>query len=91
MTQGEAKFPSVNPDSIPILKQFYLHRFEDATGTSGCGVVAIGVMFPSGLCVLEWTTLVKSIGYYNSIADVEAIHGHNGKTKIEWIDKKSYL
>lgn len=77
------KFTSV-VKSVPELKQFHLQREEDETGISGLGIVAVGVMFPSGLCVMEWTTPIKSVGYYNSIADLEALHGHHGKTKVKW-------
>ncbi len=80
----DGKFPSVNPNEIPLLKGFVLNRIQDASGTSGTGIVAIGVMFPSGHCVMEWTTVVRSVGFYNSIADIEAIHGHGGMTRVAW-------
>jgi hypothetical protein len=81
----DGKIPSVSRNVIPELRRFILRRNEDETGTSGTGVVAAGVMFTSGHCVMEWTTTVKSIGVYLSIADVEAIHGHGGKTVVEWV------
>lgn len=83
---SQGKFPSVNPDNIPMVKKFILQRNEDATGNSGTGCVAIGCLMPSGACFMEWTTVIKSWCYYNSIADLEAIHGHDGKTKVQWID-----
>ena len=63
-------------------KEFYLQRNEDETGISGTGVVARGVVLPSGKAVLEWQTFHTSLALYNNIADVEAIHGHNGKTLV---------
>jgi hypothetical protein len=79
--------PSVSPDTIPKLKKFVLQRIDDESGISGTGYVAVGVMFPSGHCTMEWTTDVKSIGYYQSIADLEKIHGHAGKTRVVWIEE----
>lgn len=67
---------------IDTIKEFYLQRIEDETGISGTGVVARGVVFPSGVAVLEWQTFHSSIAHYKNIGDVEAIHGHNGKTLV---------
>lgn len=61
---------------------FYLNRKEDATGVSGTGRVAEGAQFSDGSCVLRWLTLVRSTVFYNSIADVEHIHGHSGLTEV---------
>ena len=63
-------------------QSFYLQRDIDESGISGTGIVAVGVVLPSGACVLEWTTFHSSIALYKNIADVEAIHGHEGKTKV---------
>lgn len=65
-----------------VFKEFYLNRIEDESGVSGTGVVARGVIFPSGKAVLEWQTFHTSLCIYNNISDVESIHGHNGKTKV---------
>jgi len=64
------------------MKEFFLERLEDASGISGTGVVARGVVLPSGHCVLEWLTFTSSIAIYKNINDLEAIHGHGGKTVI---------
>ena len=63
-------------------KEFYLLRKEDVSGTSGTGIVARGVVFPSGVAILEWQTFHSSVCYYKNIDDVESIHGHNGKTEV---------
>lgn len=62
--------------------EFYLYRIEDESGLSGIGVVARGVILPSGKCVLEWQTFHTSLGIYNNINDIEKIHGHHGKTVV---------
>ncbi len=61
---------------------FHLNRKEDHTGISGTGIVARGVIFPSGKCVMEWQTKHTSVAAYDSIDEVRAIHGHDGKTEI---------
>lgn len=62
--------------------EFYLQRNEDESGISGTGVVARGVILPSGACVMEWLTFHSSVALYKNIQDVESIHGHGGKTQI---------
>jgi hypothetical protein len=49
--------------------------------------VAEGVQFSDGRCVVRWLTRVASIVFYDSIADVDYIHGHNGSTRIVWEDE----
>lgn len=67
------------------MKAFVLVRTEDESGVSGTGVVAEGVQFSSGKCVIAWVTEFRSVAVYDSIEDIVAIHGHNGKTTIEEI------
>ena len=61
---------------------FSMLRREDATGVSGTGVVAHVVHFPDGRCVSRWLTELRSVGVYDSLADLEAIHGHGGSTLL---------
>ena len=73
--------PNETPASnVPVL--FFLRREEDETGVSGVGHVADGVVFPNGKAVLCWLGELSSVGVYSSLADLEKIHGHNGKTKV---------
>jgi hypothetical protein len=67
---------------MECIKEFYLKRIEDETGISGTGVVARGVILPSGHCVIEWLTFCSSINIYKNLNDVEEIHGHHGKTLV---------
>lgn len=74
---------------IPSLRRFHLNRSEDETGVSGTGVVAVGIQFPSGQCVMEWIskrTKAKSMGVYQSPEDLIEVHGHDGRTTMEWLD-----
>lgn len=64
------------------IEHFYLKRNEDESGISGTGIVARGVILPSGHCVLEWLTFTSSIAIYKNINDLMEIHSHGGKTEI---------
>jgi len=67
------------------MKRFRLVRVEDVSGVSGVGVVAEGVLFATGKVAMSWLTQYTSVSVYDSIADVEAIHGHDGRTRIQWM------
>ena len=68
------------------MRRFHFLRLEDASGVSGCGIVAEGVIFSNGKVALEWLTDHSSTALYDSLSDVEYIHGHSGKTKIIFDD-----
>ena len=67
------------------MKCFYLNRLIDVSGVSGTGIVAEGVQFENGKCALAWLTESPSVAVYDSLADVEKIHGHQGDTQIVWL------
>lgn len=67
--------------------RFALHRRYDLTGISGTGLVAYGTQYPSGRVTLAWCCSdIQSIAVYDTIDDIERIHGHGGLTEIRWID-----
>ena len=66
------------------MDNFHLQRLEDETGISGTGIVAEGVQFSNGKCVLTWLTEFSSVGIYDNIDLVDKLHGHNSKTIIVW-------
>ena len=68
------------------LKRFHVIRDKDISGVSGVGVVAVGVVFPDHSAVIKWLSEVHSTIIYNSISEVEKIHGHEGNTHIEYLD-----
>ena len=68
------------------MRRFVLERKEDVTGISGTGIVAEGCLFDNGKVSLSWLTEVTSVCVYDSLADVEAIHGHQGSTVIVFVD-----
>lgn len=63
---------------------FVLERTEDVSGTSGTGVVAEGVEFSNGTCVLHWLTQLQSVAIYDNLRVLESVHGHDGHTKVRW-------
>lgn len=64
-------------------------RDHDETGVSGVGLVIRGVEFPDGTVVTQWVGKISQVSVWDSIEHMETIHGHGGKTKIEWVDKRN--
>lgn len=71
-----------------MARRFHLQRDEDLTGISGTGRIAEGVVFANGWVSLLWLTDYFSVVIYPGIDHVEAIHGHQGKTRIVYDDKE---
>jgi hypothetical protein len=67
-------------------KLFQLIRTEDASGVSGEGRVADGVQWPDGRVSFRWRTSRATTVDADSIEDVEAIHGHEGRTRVVWTE-----
>ncbi|TFH43853.1 MAG: hypothetical protein E4H01_11570, partial [Lysobacterales bacterium] len=63
------------------------HRDEDESGVSGVGIVAEGVILTNTKVILSWLTIHKSIAIYDSLAEMQAIHGHGSKTRSVWDDE----
>jgi len=72
------------------MRLFKLKRLTDISGVSGTGYVAEGVEFHDGQCVLSWFGRWHTIETLPSLEAVEAIHGHNGATEIEWLTKENH-
>lgn len=70
-----------------LMRTFHLVRDEDGTGISGVGVIAEGVEFTDGSCVLHWLTDYNTFGYYHGMADLLAVYGHSEKTRIAFLDQ----
>lgn len=71
------------------MRRFELHRDEDVSGVSGVGVVAEGVAFSNdGPVALRWTSdWPTSVVFHDrGVESLEAVHGHNGRTRIVWLD-----
>lgn len=59
-------------------------RTEDVSGVSGTGPIAEGAVFHDGQVVLSWFGQLHTMEVAPDIATVERIHGHEGRTYIEW-------
>lgn len=69
------------------MQRFELHRREDVSGSSGIGVVAQGVIFSDGRCVMRWLVEPHSTGLYDSPEDLLRIHGHDDRTCLVVLDQ----
>lgn len=68
------------------MRRFVLDRTEDATGTSGSGIVAEGIQFSNGQVVIHWLSQLEAINVYANAVVLDRIHGHDGRTTVRWID-----
>ena len=75
--------------NIPVkLRRFVLQRDEDVNNFSGTGIVVEGVEFSNGWVALTWRSHLTSLSFYSSIKVAEEVHGHDGKTKLIWLDEE---
>lgn len=70
---------------------FALERSEDVSQISGVGRVAAGVIWPDQRATLRWageapppgfTHCVRQVNTFERVDEVEAVHGHNGLTRL---------
>lgn len=66
------------------MRTFKLVRSEDLSGVSGVGEVAEGVEFRDGTVVISWLRKFHSLGVYENVEELIAIHGHEGRTVIKF-------
>jgi hypothetical protein len=76
---------SKHPAELP--RRFHLFREIDYTGASGTGIVADGCQFPDGVTVVRWRGVHASTVVWADLADAVAIHGHDGATRVVWLDE----
>jgi hypothetical protein len=71
----------------PGPRLFRLQRDRDVSGVSGTGHVADGVRWPDGTVTIRWRGDRPSTVHWDQLADAEAVHGHQGATRIVWADE----
>lgn len=76
--------PKLDYEVVP--RRFVFERREDETGISGEGVALEGVVFPHGGVVLMWLGEVRSMVEWPSLELALAMHGHEGRTVLRWLD-----
>jgi hypothetical protein len=71
------------------LRRFIVRRDTDVSGVSGTGIVCEGVVFSDGHAAIHWidskypwTTPIPE-----GVEGVLEVHGHNGKTRVVWVDE----
>lgn len=71
-----------------MLRRFQLNRHHDVSGVSGPGIVAEGVEFTDGTVALRWMSQwpTSVVFHERGIEAVQAVHGHAGRTVVEWLD-----
>ena len=68
------------------MRRFELHRDEDVSGVSGCGVVAEGCQFRDGTVAMRWLTPHRSTVVWSSVSAAHSVHGHDGRTRFVFLD-----
>lgn len=74
-----------------MMRRFQLYRHSDASGVSGVGVVAQGVVFDDGTAAMRWLTEHRSTAIYESVDDLVTIHGHGGSTEVVWLEPRPLI
>jgi len=69
------------------MRTFHVSRSEDVSGVSGVGIIAEGVLFSNGKVFVNWISMHKIVEMSDSVAEWQAVHGHEGRTKIIWDDE----
>lgn len=64
------------------MRLFNLVRKRDISGVSGVGIVAEGVEFHDGQCVISWFGQYHSVCVWPTIDDIIKVHGHDGATNV---------
>jgi len=85
----KGKSMTIKPNHVSsnsLMRRFVLIRVEDLTGVSGTGEVAEGTVFSSGLAVIRWLREPYAMGVYQTLDDVISVHGHEGRTQLQFID-----
>ncbi|WP_329214914.1 hypothetical protein OG352_05510 [Streptomyces sp. NBC_01485] len=74
-------------------RAFVVQRDEDVSGISGEGVVAEGVQFSDGWVATHWLDQAPmhepktDVWHNKGAAPFERVHGHGGRTRIQWADE----
>jgi hypothetical protein len=69
-----------------VTRRFYLQRDLDISGISGPGRVADVILWEDGAVTLRWRSDMPSTVNWSCLDHVEKVHGHNGATRIVWVD-----
>lgn len=76
----------MNSEQNPGIRRFHFIRSEDLTGVSGIGIVGEGCELSNGKIIFSWLSNLGSVAVYDNIKTFLAVHGHEGRGKVQWID-----
>lgn len=68
------------------MSEAILQRTEDPSGVSGIGAVAEIFEATDGAVAIRWKGDHPSWGLWPDMRDLEAIHGHNGLTTVQYLE-----
>lgn len=90
VTEGEKPFipgPRKPIEDRPDFRRFLVVRDEDVSKVSGTGIVCEGIAFSDGHAAIHWLgRWPMTTPHHEGIKTVEAIHGHEGRTRVVWLD-----
>lgn len=71
---------------------YSLNRHHDPSGVSGTGDDKATICeFESGLIAMHWNSPTPSVAVFTDMRDVENLHGHQGASTVEILDKDRLL
>lgn len=71
---------------------YSLNRHHDPSGVSGTGDDKATICeFESGLIAMHWNSPTPSVTVFTDMRDVENLHGHQGASTVEILDKDRLL
>lgn len=73
------------------MSEAILQRLKDPSGVSGTGAVADIYEAPDGAVAIRWRGPRPSWGLWSDIRDLEAIHGHNGSSLVQYLEPHRLL
>lgn len=72
-------------ENNPVVEYGLLVRSEDVSGVSGTGDVALVELLRSGVLLVRWAA-GGGLTVWASTVPLLNVHGHDGRTIIEWAD-----
>ena len=82
------KSVSVEGPQLPETQSFKMIRNSDETGVSGTGTVLDGIVFPNGVCCVQWRGATPCVTIWPSFDAFKQVHidAHpTNDTEIKWL------
>jgi hypothetical protein len=69
------------------MRRFLVIRNQEVSDIPNSDVIAEGTVFSDGMSVIRWLREPCSMSVFNTVDDVLAVHGHEGKTQLQFVDQ----